>query len=66
MVLHTWGQNLHHHPHVHAVVRGGGLSCDARGNVPDSPRWVSCRKGFFLPVRVLSRRLPRQVPGWLA
>lgn len=55
MVLHTWGQNLHHHPHVHAVVTGGGLSCDARGSVPDSPRWAPCRKGFFLPVRVLSR-----------
>jgi hypothetical protein len=55
MVLHTWGQNLHHHPHVHTVVTGGGLSCDARGNVEQSPRWVSCRKGFFLPVRVLSQ-----------
>jgi Putative transposase/Transposase zinc-binding domain len=55
MVLHTWGQNLHHHPHVHAVVTGGGLSCDARGEVEESPRWLSCRKGFFLPVRVLSR-----------
>jgi hypothetical protein len=54
MVLHTWGQNLHHHPHVHAVVTGGGLSCDKHGNVAESPRWVSCRKGFFLPVRVLS------------
>ena len=47
-VLHTWGQNLHHHPHVHCVVPGGGLS-------PDGTRWVSCRKNFFLPVRVLSR-----------
>lgn len=55
MVLHTWGQNLHHHPHVHAVVTGGGLSCDPRGNVDESLRWISCRKGFFLPVRVLSR-----------
>jgi hypothetical protein len=55
MVLHTWGQNLHHHPHVHAVVTGGGLACDERGTVRKSPRWVSCRKGFFLPVRVLSR-----------
>jgi hypothetical protein len=55
MVLHTWGQNLHHHPHVHAVVTGGGLSSDTRGEVRESPRWVSCRKGFFLPVRVLSR-----------
>jgi hypothetical protein len=55
MVLHTWGQNLHHHPHVHCVVTGGGLSCNARGEVDARPRWVSCRPGFFLPVRVLSR-----------
>ncbi|GAC1663622.1 MAG: IS91 family transposase [Candidatus Dormibacteraceae bacterium] len=47
-VLHTWGQNLMHHPHLHCVVPGGGLS-------PDGTRWVSCRPGFFLPVRVLSR-----------
>jgi hypothetical protein len=47
-VLHTWGQNLHHHPHVHCVVPGGGLS-------PDGARWISCRPGFFLPVRALSR-----------
>ena len=47
-VLHTWGQNLHHHPHVHCVVPGGGI-------VPDGTRWVHCRDGFFLPVRVLSR-----------
>jgi len=55
MVLHTWGQNLHHHPHVHCVVTGGGLSCDVRGVIDASPRWLSCRPGFFLPVRVLSR-----------
>jgi hypothetical protein len=55
MVLHTWGQNLHHHPHVHAVVTGGGLSCDERGALDASPQWRSCRPGFFLPVRVLSR-----------
>ena len=55
LVLHTWGQNLHHHPHVHAVVTGGGLSCNAAGKVDPSPRWVACRPGFFLPVRVLSR-----------
>jgi hypothetical protein len=55
MVLHTWGQNLHHHPHVHAVVTGGGLSCNAQGVVDKAPVWRSCRKGFFLPVRVLSR-----------
>lgn len=47
-VLHTWGQNLLHHPHVHCVVPGGGLS-------PDGDKWVSCRPGFFLPVRVLSK-----------
>jgi Putative transposase/Transposase zinc-binding domain len=45
-VLHTWGQNLLHHPHVHCVVPGGGLS-------PDPTRWLSCARGFFLPVRVL-------------
>jgi hypothetical protein len=55
MVLHTWGQNLHHHPHVHCVVTGGGLSCNAKGEVDAAPRWLSCRPGFFLPVRVLSR-----------
>jgi hypothetical protein len=55
MVLHTWGQNLHHHPHVHCVVTGGGLSCDATGTIDRSPRWRTCRPGFFLPVRVLSR-----------
>jgi hypothetical protein len=55
MVLHTWGQNLHHHPHVHCVVTGGGLSCDDAGKIDPSPRWVACRPGFFLPVRVLSR-----------
>jgi Putative transposase/Transposase zinc-binding domain len=47
-VLHTWGQNLEHHPHVHCVVPGGGLS-------PDGSRWIACPPGFFLPVRVLSR-----------
>lgn len=46
-VLHTWGQTLTHHPHVHCVVPGGGLS-------PDGSRWISCPKGFFLPVKVLS------------
>jgi hypothetical protein len=55
LVLHTWGQNLHHHPHIHAVVTGGGLACNARGDLEASPRWQSCRPGFFLPVRVLSR-----------
>ena len=47
-LLHTWGQTLQHHPHVHFVVPGGGLSSDGA-------RWISCRPGFFLPVRVLSR-----------
>src|SRR5580658_22079 len=51
-VLHTWGQNLQHHPHVHYLVPGGGLSSDGT-------RWVSCRPGFFLPVRVLSRLFRR-------
>jgi hypothetical protein len=55
LVLHTWGQNLHYHPHVHAVVTGGGLSCNPQGVVVPEPRWVACRPGFFLPVRVLSR-----------
>jgi hypothetical protein len=54
-VLHTWGQNLHHHPHLHCVVTGGGLSCNPQGILDASPRWVACRPGFFLPVRVLSR-----------
>jgi hypothetical protein len=48
-VLHTWGQALHHHPHVHYIVPGGGIS-------QDQTRWVACPPGFFLPVRVLSRR----------
>jgi putative transposase/transposase-like zinc-binding protein len=55
MVLHTWGQNLQHHPHVHCVVTGGGLSCNERGDIDASPTWRSCQPGFFLPVRVLSR-----------
>src|SRR4051794_1226187 len=51
-VLHTWGQNLHFHPHLHCVVPGGGPSRDGE-------RWVACRPGFFLPVRVLSRLFRR-------
>src|SRR5262249_1238987 len=51
-VLHTWGQNLQHHPHVHCIVPGGGLS-------PDGQRWIACKPGFFLPVRVLSRLFRR-------
>ena len=52
-VLHTWGQTLIHHPHLHCVVPGGGLSADRH-------RWVACRPGFFLPVRVLSRFFRRR------
>lgn len=51
-VLHTWGQNLLHHPHLHCVVPGGGVA-------PDGKRWIPCRPGFFLPVRVLSRLFRR-------
>jgi len=51
-VLHTWGSALTHHPHVHMIVPGGGIS-------PDGQRWVSCRPGFFLSVRVLSRLFRR-------
>ena len=51
-VLHTWGSALTHHPHVHMIVPGGGISLDGQ-------RWVSCRPGFFLPVRVLSRLFRR-------
>ena len=52
-VLHTWGSALTHHPHVHCIVPGGGLSADGT-------RWIACRKGFFLPVRVLSRLFRRR------
>jgi Putative transposase/Transposase zinc-binding domain len=51
-VLHSWGQNLQFHPHLHCVVPGGGLS-------PDGQRWISCRPNFFLPVRVLSHLFRR-------
>jgi Putative transposase/Transposase zinc-binding domain len=51
-VLHTWGSALTHHPHVHVIVPGGGISLD-------QTRWISCRPGFFLPVRVLSRLFRR-------
>jgi hypothetical protein len=54
-VLHTWGQNLQHHPHLHCVATGGGLACDESGRVREPAAWRSCRPGFFLPVRVLSR-----------
>jgi hypothetical protein len=53
LVLHTWGSALTHHPHVHGIVPGGGLSRDGE-------RWVACRRGFFLPVRVLSRLFRRR------
>jgi predicted Zn-ribbon and HTH transcriptional regulator len=51
-VLHTWGSALTHHPHVHMIVPGGGIALDGK-------RWISCRPGFFLPVRVLSRLFRR-------
>ncbi|MGO7317006.1 IS91 family transposase, partial [Rhizobium ruizarguesonis] len=51
-VLHSWGQNLHYHPHIHCIVPGGGLSFD-------QSRWVACRQSFFLPVRLLSRLFRR-------
>jgi hypothetical protein len=54
-VLHTWGQDLHYHPHVHVVATGGGLACDRAGQLAVPSRWQACRPGFFLPVRVLSR-----------
>ena len=52
LVLHTWGSAMTHHPHVHGIVPGGGLSLDGQ-------RWVACKPGFFLPVRVLSRLFRR-------
>jgi hypothetical protein len=52
LVLHTWGSAMTHHPHVHGIVAGGGLAADGE-------RWVECRPGFFLPVRVLSRLFRR-------
>ncbi len=51
-VLHTWGSALTHHPHIHMIVPGGGLS-------PDGSRWIACKPGFFLHVRVLSRLFRR-------
>jgi hypothetical protein len=53
LVLHTWGSALTHHPHVHGIVPGGGLALDA-------DRWIGCKPGFFLPVRVLSRLFRRR------
>jgi len=54
LVLHTWGSALTHHPHVHGIVPGGGLAADGK-------RWIACRPGFFLPVRVLSRLFRRRL-----
>ena len=53
LVLHTWGSALTHHPHVHGIVPGGGLTLDG-------DRWIGCKPGFFLPVRVLSRLFRRR------
>ena len=64
-VLHTWGSAMTHHPHVHMIVPGGGLALarDKNDNSPtgnqNSDRWVACRKGFFLPVRALSKLFRR-------
>jgi hypothetical protein len=62
-VLHTWGSAMTHHPHVHMIVPGGGISPDrtfiGRGNPPLGERWIACRPGFFLPVRVLSKLFRR-------
>ena len=58
-VLHTWGSAMTHHPHVHMIVPGGGLS-------EDGTKWIACRPGFFLPVRVLSRLFRRLVIEMLA
>lgn len=59
-VLHTWGSALTHHPHIHMIVPGGGLS-------PDGTRWVACKPGFFLHVRVLARLFRRLfIEGLLA
>ena len=57
-VLHTWGQNLHTHPHIHCVVPGGGIS-------PDGDRWIACARGFFLLVRVLSRLFRKKFLAFL-
>jgi hypothetical protein len=57
-VLHTWGKNLHHHPHLHCVVPGGGIA-------PDRSRWIACRQQFLLPVKVLSRRFRAKFAHYL-
>ncbi len=58
-VLHTWGSAMTHHPHVHIVVPGGGLSPEPASAEAGGSRWIACRPGFFLPVRVLSRLFRR-------
>ena len=58
-VLHTWGSAMTHHPHVHMIVPGGGLS-------PDNTRWIACRPKFFLPVRILSKLFRRLILDKLA
>jgi len=58
-VLHSWGSAMTHHPHIHMIVPGGGLS-------PSGDRWIACRPGFFLPVRVLSRLFRRLMLKGLA
>ena len=58
-VLHTWGSAMTHHPHVHMIVPGGGLS-------PDGTRWIPCRSNFFLPVRILSKLFRRLLLDKLA
>jgi predicted RNA-binding Zn-ribbon protein involved in translation (DUF1610 family) len=58
MVLHTWGQTLKLHPHVHVIVPGGGLS-------PDGTRWIACKPGYFLPAPVLSRLLRGKLLAFL-
>jgi Transposase zinc-binding domain/Putative transposase len=57
-VLHTWGQNLLHHPHIHFLVPGGGIA-------PDGEHWIACRPGFFLPVKVLSHMFRGKVLHYL-
>ena len=61
-VLHTWGQNLHHHPHVHCVVPSGGLSLEPATVKAGDQRWIACRPGFFLPVRVLVTPVQAAIP----
>jgi len=57
-ILHTWGENLMDHPHIHCIVTGGGLSLDGK-------RWLSCRKTFFISVKVLSRLFRGKVLDYL-